>query len=61
MYNDLFENFVVEKIKGNLKPAQVSASSPKLCILDIFGFEFTPERKLVPTLYLIFPWADTCD
>eukprot|EP00656_Telonema_subtile_P049651 TRINITY_DN6216_c0_g1_i3.p1 TRINITY_DN6216_c0_g1~~TRINITY_DN6216_c0_g1_i3.p1 ORF type:complete len:1326 (-),score=425.50 TRINITY_DN6216_c0_g1_i3:75-4052(-) len=51
IYNDLFMEHIVDKIQGCLLPPGVTmdgpGADPKICILDIFGFEFTPDKKLV--------------
>jgi len=52
IYNDLFMQHIKEKIQKSLiGTARFDNNDPssnaKICILDIFGFEFTPDKKLL--------------
>ena len=50
MYVDLFMTKIKNIIRASLietSNADPSNGDPMICILDIFGFEFTPEKKLV--------------
>lgn len=51
IYNDMFMDHIVNKIQECLLPPgfHPTSDTPKICILDIFGFEFTPDKKLVAT------------